>query len=109
MRTLIIKDDKLKEILKERGLIYKQIGDINEQLAELDKERTKLGYKMDKLKDKTKVIVDKEKIEVGPYEIITRIYINDNRENEVEILDKIEEYKKQLDEEINEGASNTKS
>lgn len=100
MRTQIIKNDKLKEILTERGHIFKEIGVINEQLMELDKERTKLGYKMDKLKNKTQDIMNKEKIEVSPYEIITRIYLNDKHENEVEILDKLEEYKKALDEEI---------
>lgn len=100
MRTQIINNDKLTEILSERGHLFKKINIINEKLMELDKERTKLGYKMDKLKNKTQEIMDKEKIEVGAYEVITRIYLNNKHENEIEILDKLEEYKKALDEEI---------
>lgn len=100
MRTQIINNDKLTEILSERGRLFKKINIINEKLMELDKERTKLGYKMDKLKNKTQEIMDKEKIEVGAYEVITRIYLNNKHENEIEILDKLEEYKKALDEEI---------
>lgn len=102
MRKVNIENKKLNEILKERGVLFDKLGKINEQLMELDKERTKLGYKMDKLKDKTKKIMDKQDIEVGQYELITRIYINDNGENEIEILDQIEEYKKMLDEKEDE-------
>lgn len=102
MRNVIINNNELTEILNKRAVIYRKIGKINEQLSELDKERTKLGYKMDKLKEQTQVIMDKEMpaLNVGKYEVVTRIYINQEKYNEVEILDKIEEYQKMLDEEI---------
>ncbi|NTW91010.1 MAG: hypothetical protein HGA35_03635 [Erysipelotrichaceae bacterium] len=108
MRTIKIESKELTDILTKRAKLFRELGVINEQLVKLDTERTTLGYKMDKLKEKTQVIMDKEKIEVGKYEVITRIYINDNRENEVEILDKIEEYQKMLDEQLVEESKETK-
>jgi len=108
MRTIKINNQELTDILTKRAKLFRELGVINEQLVKLDAERTTLGYKMDKLKEKTQVIMDKEKIEVGKYEVITRIYINDNKENEVEILDKIEEYKKMLDEQLVEESKEDK-
>ena len=104
MRTITIDNDKLSKILKERGIIFKQVGEINEQIVELDKERTKLGYQMDKLKEKTATIIEKYKdsFNIGKYEIIASVGINDNRENEVTIIDQVEEYQKMLDEKLTE-------
>lgn len=102
MRTINIDNSKLFKILNERGLIFKEVNSINEQIIELDKQRTKLGYKMDRLKEKTQDIINdcKESFQLGKYEIISRVYINDNRESEVEILDQVEEYQKILDEAV---------
>lgn len=95
MRKIEIKDAKLSKILEERGLVFREVGKINEQLYALDKERTKLGYKMERLKEKTQPIVDKltPSFELQEFEIISRVYINENRMPEVEIVDLVEEYK----------------
>ena len=95
-----IKNDKLVKILTERGKLFKELGVINEELIKLDKDRKKIGYKMDKLKDKTSVIMDKEKIELGEFDIISRVFI-ENGECKVEIVDRVEEFKKQLKEDSN--------
>lgn len=98
MRQAEIKNEKLADILTERGLIFRQIDKINQQLMDLDKERTKLGYKMDKLKDKTAPIVDKhtKEFELGEFEIVSRVYLNGEQTPEVEIIDLVEEYTKML-------------
>jgi len=98
MRQAEIQNDKLADILTERGLLFRQIGKINEQLADLDKERTKIGYKMDKLKDKTAPIVDKhiKELNLGEFEIVSRVYLNGEQTPEVEIIDLVEEYTEEL-------------
>ena len=96
MRNIIIDNSKLHQILFERGNIVKEVMKINEDIDNLEKERNKLGYKMNKLKDKTKIIIDKEKIELGEFEFIANVFLNDNRECELNILDNVEEYKTML-------------
>jgi len=95
MRLIKVDDNKLAKILEERGVIYKQIAEINEQLSKLDKERTKLGYKMDKLKEKTTPVIEKltPTFELGEFEIISRVYLNQEQYPEVEIVDVVELYK----------------
>lgn len=101
MRKIQIENKKLHEILTERGNIFKSIEDINKQIVALDKERTKLGYKMDRLKEKTSPIIDKLSPTFGlqEFEIIARVYINNERMPEVEIVDRLEEYANMLREE----------
>jgi len=95
-----IKNNKLVGILKKREEIHGKLGEIMKELMALDKEKTKLGYKMDKLKDKTKIIMDKERVEVGEYEIISRVYMEDGKAY-CEVVDLVEEYKKALKEQRN--------
>lgn len=101
MRTIEIKDSKLSKILEERGEIFKQIDELNKQIVALDKERTKLGYKMDRLKEKTSPIIAKltADFNMGEFEIVSRVYINDKKYPEVEIADRLEEYANMLREE----------
>ena len=101
MRKKIVNDKKLKEILEERGVIYKEIGKINEKIVALDKERTKWGYKMDRLKEKTAPFVEKyiSPYDLDEFEIVSRVYL-EKGEIIFEIIDKIEEYKNILREEV---------
>jgi len=100
-----IKDDKLKSILEERGIVFKKIQELNEQIVVLDKERTKEGYKMNKLKEKTKVIMDKQKFNLDEFEFISSIFL-EKGECKVEILDRVEEFKKMVRDEANENTTN---
>lgn len=97
MRYFTIDNNKLVKILEERTDVFAKITVINEKLQELDKERNVHALKLERLKDKTKVIIDEEKIETNPYEIITRVYLDDGQPT-AEIVDQVEEYKKLLDE-----------
>jgi len=96
-----INNDKLVEILKKRGVVHKEIGVEMEKLMKIDKEKTKLGYKMEKLKEKTKVIMDKEKIEVGEFEMIARVFLEDGKAY-YEVINLIDEYKLALKEKMAE-------
>lgn len=98
MRTQIINNDKLGKILDERAIIFKEITSINEKLNELDQERTKLGYKLDRLKEKTAPIVEKytKDFDLQEFEVITKVYLNDEKQPEVEIINMVDEYAKQL-------------
>ena len=95
MRIIKIENSKLAKILEERGVIFREIGKINEELVKLDKERTKLGYKMDRLKEKTAPIVDGlvPSFELGEFEIVSRVYLNQEQYPEAEIVDVVELYK----------------
>ncbi len=88
-----IKDDKILKILEDRAELHKEITVVNEEIMKLDKDRTKKGYKMDKLKEKTKVIMDKLDPELGEFEVITSVSIQDGKPV-YEVLDMVEEYKK---------------
>jgi hypothetical protein len=94
MRTIKIKNGKLKKILEERGVIFREMDEINKKLVELDKRRTALGYKMDRLKEKTSPIIDEAKptFELGEFELVTRVLLEKD-EPTVEIVDQVEEYK----------------
>ena len=98
MRQIEIDSDKLFDILTERGLIFREIGKINEQLYKLDEERKKLAYKMDRLKEKTAPIVAKytKSFELGEFEIISSVLLNGEGNPEVQIVDLVEEYTKEL-------------
>lgn len=100
-RLYEFKNTKLANILNDRAVIYKEVGEINEQLFKLDKERKKLAYKMDRLKEKTKPFIDDlvDKIEMGEFEIISKVYLNKDGNPELEITDRIEEFKSALREE----------
>lgn len=100
-----IKNDKLVDILKERDTIHKEIGKLMEQLMSIDKEKTKLGYKMDKLKEKTKVIMDELNPQVGEFELITRVFLEDDKPY-YEVVDLIEEYKQALREKAKKDLEN---
>jgi len=93
-----IKDNNLVKILKEREVIFGKINKINEQLIALDKERKKEGYKMDKLKEKTKIVMDKLNPKLEEFEIISRVLLEKGKAV-YEVIDMIEEYKKQIREE----------
>lgn len=111
MRTIIIESPKLDEILRERAIIFKEARAINQEMDELDKSRKKCGYKMDKLKDKTAAIIKKENIELGEFEVITNVYIDEKtHKTSADIVDQIEEYTVLLREKItNEKKSNEPS
>jgi len=93
-----IKNDKLKQILTKRGEVFEKIHKINEKLMELDKERKKEAYKMDKLKDKTATIMDKEGIKLEEFEVITRIFLEDD-ECKYEVINQLEEYSRPITQE----------
>jgi vacuolar-type H+-ATPase subunit I/STV1 len=95
MRQVTINNPKLKKILEELTETVNEIFKCNERLQEIDKERNILGLKRQRLLDKTKPIVEGEKLELGEYEMITELKLKDG-EPTVEIIDKIEEYKKFL-------------
>lgn len=96
MRKQEIENDKLYKILVERGKHFKEMEEIENKLVELDKERTKVGYKLNRLKEKTKPIIDNIDFKLGEFEFVSKVYINDMKMPEVEILDQIEEYKKAI-------------
>jgi len=91
----VINNDKLKEILTEREVIVNKARELNLKKEKIEKEMVKSGYKMNKLRDKTSKIIDKENIELGEFDIIARVFVEDG-ECKVEIVDKIEEFKKAL-------------
>jgi hypothetical protein len=95
MRKVIINDKKLKTILDKRSVVFKEVREVNEKIVKLDNERTKLGYKMDRLKEKTAPIIKKHGIEIGEFEVISSVGI-ENEKPTAQIVDQIEEYKKVL-------------
>jgi seryl-tRNA synthetase len=90
-----IQNDKLYNILEERGVIFNEIHAINEKLIELDTERKKLGFKMDRLKEKTSKIMEKINPKLEEFEIVSRIFIENNKAY-YEVVNLVEEYKKEL-------------
>jgi seryl-tRNA synthetase len=90
-----IQNDKLYKILEERGVIFNEIHAINEKLIELDTERKKLGFKMDRLKEKTSKIMEKINPKLEEFEIVSRIFIENNKAY-YEVVNLVEEYKKEL-------------
>jgi hypothetical protein len=101
MRTIELKDNKIVAILRERAEVFKEVGVINEKLVELDKERKKKAYLMDRLRDKLKPFLNKleSSFELGEFEIISNIKLNKKGYPEVDIVDRIEEFKTALREE----------
>ena len=92
MKVEIKNKPKLVDILKKREETHKEIGVIMEKLMRLDKEKTKLGYKMEKLKEKTKMIMDDLNPELGEFEIISSVFL-DNGKPHYEVINLVEEYK----------------
>lgn len=101
MRTIEIKDVKLTSILKERGVVFKEIVKLNAKIEEINQERNKLAYKMERLKEKTRPIIDKltPSFELKEFEIITDVKINKSGKPEVAIVDRIEEFQNAIREE----------
>jgi len=93
-----IQDAKLVKILSERAIIYKEIMGLNKKIEETDKERKKLAYKMDALKEKTKLIVDRLGLEskLQEFEVISKIYLDEDGQAYYEITDQIEAYKEAI-------------
>jgi len=93
-----LQDAKLKKILNERDVVYKQIMELNKKLEATDKERKKLAYKMDALKEKTKLIVDKLGLEskLQEFEFISKVYLDEDGQAYYEITDQIEAYKEAI-------------
>ena len=102
----ILKNDKLKKILLERGELVAKGRKIAEQKEELDKDLKKIAYKLNRLKDKTVPLMEKEKIELDEFNMISRVFVKHDEVN-VEIVDQIEEYKKALKDKQNEEAKNS--
>lgn len=101
MRTIEIKNEKLAKILSERAEIVKKVDKLNDERDALAVEINKLAYKMNALKDKTSPIIEKltPSFELNQFEIVSKVYINKYNKPEVEIVDRVEEYKNALIEE----------
>lgn len=106
MRNIRIKNKDLEMFLFERGVIVGKARKITKEIQKLQKEQQAIGYKMERLKEKIKPIVDNENIELGEYEIISRIYL-ENKDAMVEIVDQIEEYKKIIKEKKKDEKNNS--
>ena len=102
-----LKNNKLVEILTNRGELFKQINKINEKTKALEKDRIKLGYKMNKLKEKTKAIMDKQDFGLKEFEIVTRVYAEKGKAY-YEVENMVEMYKEQIREDIKEKAKKDK-
>jgi len=99
MRNITLEDKKLEKILRERGNVLTEAQKITKEIEKLQKEQQKLGYKMERLKEKTVPLMEKHQgeFELGEFELVSRVYINEETDKPTaEIADQIEEYKKFL-------------
>lgn len=97
---MIIKNDKLKKLLKEVGDMVLEGRKIHKVIEEKSEEMRKLQLLVQKKKDKMKPIVEAIKKEngFGKYEDFGKLELNKDGEVEGIRIDKMEEHKKFLDE-----------
>lgn len=55
---ITFKDDKMKKLLEEKGVLVNEGRELTKKIEELEKERAKVGLKIQKVKDKLIPIVE---------------------------------------------------
>jgi hypothetical protein len=96
MRYKVINDLKLKSIIDMKDKIVKEIQQVQKDIDEKNTELNKLLLKVQRYDDKAKPLIEQyttEKLE--EFEQYSRLYLQDG-EIRLEVVDRIEEYKKAL-------------
>lgn len=106
----VFKHTKLSELFTKREEISKEINAIVDKMTELDAERNKLAIKMQKSKEKMIPIIEKDiiaQLELGEFEEVGKITKIDGGV-EVEVIDKVEEFKTAYKEQKSKQKENAK-
>lgn len=91
---ITFKDDKLKKLLEEKGVLVTEGRELTRRIEELEKERAKIGLKIQKVKDKIAPIVDaKINPQLDEFEDIETVEIKDGMIL-VRKFSQLEEFKK---------------
>lgn len=102
MRKVEIKDKKVLTILNKKGKLSKDTQVVLDRLKEIEEEGKKLEAEFNTYLTKTKMIDEKarpylkkimEKIELEEYEQVSKVHQEDTGEWNIEIADRMEEFK----------------
>ncbi len=101
MRIIEISDSKLKKALQEKEKLITKGRKIQVEIEKLQTKQNKLGLQVQKIKDDVVMPTMKafKKDNLGRYEDFNTVKV-ENGKVVVEVMDYIEEYTKQLDEQI---------
>lgn len=100
MRTITIKNNKIKELIEKKGVIVSEGRKINTEKEKLETELNKCGLQINKINDKLIPMVKDLKIDLGEFEEIESVTI-EKGELVMTIFDKVEEFTNQLRKEQN--------
>lgn len=96
MKVQTFKHKKLVDLYTDREEVSKEINAIVDEMVKLEKTRDKVAIKLQKQKEKMMPIMEKDiisQIELGEFEEVAKVSKKDG-EIQVEIVDKVEEFKK---------------
>jgi recombinational DNA repair ATPase RecF len=96
MRKQTFQNDTLKDLLKDKNEYVKKGRELSNEIEELEEERNKAGMKVQKLKDKVMPIMEDEiepELNLGEFEDIESVEINDDGEVVINIVDQVERFK----------------
>ena len=92
MRTIKIENQEIKDLIVKKGEVVTRGREISQQKEDLETELNKAGLQVNKLNDKLIPLVEGLGIELGEFEQIESVKI-ENEELVVNIFDQVEEYK----------------
>lgn len=91
-RIIKVESEEIKDLITKKGEIVTKGRELNAQKEEIETELNKAGLQINKLNDKLIPMVHELGIELGEFEQIESIKIEEN-ELVVTIFDQVEEYK----------------
>lgn len=97
MRTIEITNEKILKFLEEKNKTAKENLELLEKMSELEKQVNKNASYIKRIDEKVRpIIIKKIKDEnLGEYEEMVRVFKNEKSEKwEMEIVDRMEEFKK---------------
>lgn len=93
-RTITKQDKKIAELVKEYKGLAVDINNKVDEITEKEEERNKIALQIQKIKDKLSPLTEKiTEGEIGEFETITNVQVNDNGDIEIDIADAVEEFK----------------
>lgn len=93
-RTITKQDKKIAELVKEYKGLAVDINNKVDEITEKEEERNKIALQIQKIKDKLAPLTEKiTEGEIGEFETITNVQVNDNGDIEIDIADAVEEFK----------------
>lgn len=96
MRTIKIENgDEIKDLIEKKGVIVTKGRELSQQKEEIETELNKCGLQINKLNDKLIPMVEGLGVELGEFEQIESIKVEEG-ELVMSIFDQVEEFKNQL-------------